>query len=448
MTRLKVLIPFFVMIIYGNTFGQIELTLEESREMAFKNNAELNNARLETEAAAKIKNSAFTHYFPGISAGGMIFENTGPLMEMETSGGNLPVYDGDPANLANPAQFAFLPGGKMGLLEKGQIGYINVIQPLFAGGRIYNGNRLAALGKNAAEYKMRLTKNSISLKTEKLFWQIISLEEKMKTILKFEELLNSLNKQVSDGYQSGLLLKNDLLKVKLKESEIRLNKTKLADGIKLVKMAFSQHIGLAYDSLLTLRGNLELTDLPQSLYVDNENALNTRDEFRLLKLSLKAEELQTNMKLGEYLPRAGIGVSGQYIKLDEGEGNTVGVLFGTISLPLSDWWGGYYELQERSIKEKISKNNLRNSSELLMLQMEKAWQDFESAYRQYLLNLESKAQAEENLRLNEDSYKNGLITLSDLLEAQATLQNAEDRLTESIAEYKTKKRYYLQVTGR
>jgi outer membrane protein TolC len=154
------------------------------------------------------------------------------------------------------------------------------------------------------------------------------------------------------------------------------------------------------------------------------------------------------MKLGEYLPQAGIGVSGLYLKFDEANERTLGMVFGTVSVPISGWWGGSHELQERSIKEEITENNFKSNSELLVLQIEKAWQDLTDAYKQYLLSDESKAQAEENFKVNDDSYKNGLTTISDLLEAQALLQQTQDQLTDSKANYIVKETTYLQVTGR
>jgi len=80
--------------------------------------------------------------------------------------------------------------------------------------------------------------------------------------------------------------------------------------------------------------------------------------------------------------------------------------------------------------------------------MEKAWQDLTDAGKQVLLSREATAQAEENLKVNEDSYENGLSNVSDLLDAQAMLQQTRDQLTDSLAQYRVKLVYYLQVTGR
>jgi len=446
----KIIFYFLLIVVLcaNQLFAQRVLTLEESKQLALQNNAQSKNSRLEIEASKQIKKSAFTNYFPNISAGGMIFEAQKSLMEIETEGGNLPVYDGDLANLEDATLYAYMPASTMGVLKKGTVGFVNIVQPVFTGGRIINGNKLAALGENVSEFKNKTTENDILFKTAEQYWQIVSLEEKQKTINKYEEFLKRLLAQVEDAFNSGVVMKNDVLKVKLKLSEVLLNKSKLENGRKLAAMAFCQHIGISYEPAVILKDELKIGELPQSIYVDNSEALKNRSEYSLLELSVEAEKLQTKMKLGEFLPQAGVGLSGMYMKFDESKERTLGMIFGTVAVPISDWWGGSHELEERSIKEEIAENNFKNNSELLILQMEKAWQDLADSYKQYLLSEESKVQAEENMKVNDDSYKNGLINVSDLLEAQALLQQTQDQLTDAKTNYIVKKTNYLQVTGR
>ncbi len=445
-------INFYILLItlfsLSQLFAQKVLTLEESKQLALQNNAKSKNSKLEIEASRQIRKSAFTNYFPNVSAGGFKWSAEKGLFDIDMQGGNLPVYDGNPVNLQNPTQFAYFPSSTISIWKKGTIGYINAIQPIFTGGRIIYGNKLASLGEDVSELKDKMTKDEILLKTEEQYWLIVSLEEKSRTINKYEELLNRLLLQVEDAYKSGIVMKNDVLKVKLKLSEVQLNKSKLENGRKLAAMAFCQHIGISYDSSLVFKDELEISDLPQSYFVDKNEALKKRVEYSLLEKSVEAEELQTKIKRGEYLPQAAVGISEMYMKFDESKKRTFGMVFGTVSVPISGWWSGSYELQERSIKEEIAENNFKNNSELLLLQIEKAWQDLNDAYKQYLLSKESKSQAEENFKVNEDSYKNGISTVSDLLEAQALLQQTQDQLTEAKANYIVKKTTYLQVTGR
>ena len=425
-----------------------KLTLEESKRLALQNNVQSKNSLLETEAARQARKAAFTKYFPSISASGTAFEADKSLMEITTEGGNLPVYDGNPANLAAATQFAYFPSTTMGLLDSMRLGMVTIVQPVFAGGRIINGNRLAALGVEASKDRAQLARNEVLLATEEQYWRVVSLNEKMRTIQKYEEFLGRLLAQVEDAYNAGLAMKNDVLKVKLKLSEVLLGKSKVENGRVLATMALCQHIGIAYDPAIELEDQLVVDGSPQSYHVDHQEALKGRPEYRLLEASVRAEDLQTRMKLGEYLPQAGVGVAGLYMKMDETKGKTNGILFGTVSIPLSGWWEAGHAMSERKAREEIAQNSLKNQAELLILQMEKAWQDLTDADKQLMLCRESEAQAEENLKVNQDSYDNGLINVSDLLEAQSLRQQARDRLTDAMAEYRVKLVYYLQVTGR
>ena len=429
-------------------FSEDTLSLEESIKLALENNCKVKNSTLEMKAARQEKKSAFTHYFPDVSASGMVFQAEKSIMEIHTEGGNLPVYNGNPVTIPTATQYAYLPDGITGILKKGTIGYINAVQPVFAGGRIINGNKLASLGVDASKFNDELTRNEVILKTEEHYWQIVSLEEKFKTIEKFEEMLNSLLKQVEDAYEAGVVMKNDVLKVKLKQSEIRLNKSKLKNGISLARMAFNQHLGLPLDSAPVLKFDPVVIESPVSLYVDHNEALKIRDEYKLLELSVRAEKLQTRMKRGEYLPQLGIGAALLYLKLDENAGKSIGTVYGSVSVPISDWWGGAHQLKIKNLKETIAENNLKDKSELLLLQMDKARRDLDDAYTQYQLSEESKTQAIENMKVNEDGYNNGLINVSDLLEAQALLRQSEDQVTDATTNFLLKKTEYFQATGR
>jgi outer membrane protein TolC len=442
----------YIMVIAGvvsyHATSQTRLTLEESKQLALQNNAKVKNGALELEAAQQTRKAAFTKFFPSISASGAMFGAQENLMEISTQGGNLPVYDGNPAHLLTATQFAYMPASTMGLLKSGTFGVVTAVQPIFAGGRIWNGNRLASLGEDISEYKNRLAQNEVLLKTEEQYWLVVALNEKTKTIQRYEELLNSLLAQVEDAYKSGLVSKNDMLKVKVKRSEVLLNKSKLENGRRLATMAFCQYIGIPYDSSLVLRDSLTLEASPESYYVENTEALKNRSEYHLLQASVRAEELQSNMKLGEYLPEAGIGVGGLYMKMDESKDRSLGMVFGTVSIPISGWWEASHTLQERRIKEEMAHNSMKDNSELLLLQMQKAWQDLNDARKQVLLSEEAKTQAEENLKVNQDSYNNGMSNLSDLLEAQALQQQTNEQVVDAKAGYRNKQTAYLQATGR
>ncbi|OYX91957.1 MAG: hypothetical protein B7Y76_13495, partial [Sphingobacteriia bacterium 35-40-5] len=358
-------------------YGQTILSLQQSKELASKNNMAIKNSALEIDAAQEVKKNAYTNYFPKVSATAFGMRAMDPLIKFNMPGGNLPVYDGNPANLATATEFAYFPGLNLQLLDKATVGLINITQPIFVGGKITNGNKLAQIGVEVKEQQHQLSQQETLLKTEQQYWQIVVLQEKEKTIAQYEALLNDVNKQVNDAYKSGLVIKNDVLKVQIKQSELKTNKSKLQSGKQLAIMQFCQTIGIAYDSALVLQEDLQNIQLPNAYYADLETALPNRMEYRLLEQSVKAARLQTKMKRGDYLPQVAVGAAGYYFSglSPQNDATTNGLVYGTVSIPISDWWGGSHAIKEQKIKVQIAENNFNDTKGLLKLQMEKSWTD-------------------------------------------------------------------------
>lgn len=438
-----------LMLLTSVSYGQT-LTLEQCKQQALENNNNVKNSRLEIQAAKEIQKEAYTNYFPKVSAGAMGMQAIDPLLEINMAGGNLPVYDGNPANLANPTQFAYMPGVNMGLFNQMGLGYVNVLQPIYTGGKIKTGNQLAALNTSVKESQQHLSDKEILLKAEEQYWQVVVLQGKEKTLQAYSDFLDKLYKQVDDAYKNGLIIKNDLLKVTIKQSELKVNKIQLENGKKLALMQLCQTIGINYNEGMNVKDNLNELGHPQTYFVQVEDALLTRYEYQLLEKMVKASELETKMKKSDYMPTIGVGVNGYYLDQFESgnKGTFNGMVYATVSIPISDWWGGKHKLNELKFKEEIAKNAQRENEGLLKLQMEKAWTDLHEAHDKVQLLEETLLQTEENLKVNQNSYDNGLIQLSDLLEAQALKTETEDKLTEAKSAYKIKIADYLKVTGR
>lgn len=446
---LTVLLPIFLMAGTSmSTFAQNRYSLDSCKSLALANNISFKNASLEVEAAKQVKKAAFTRYFPSIEATGLGMKANKAMFSIDVPKGNLPVWDGiNPALLMSPTQVAYFPGFSMSFLDEGIAGMATAVQPIFAGGRIFNGNRLASVGVQASMSQMKLTRDEVLLKTEEQYWQVVSLNQKKGTLDLVINLLDTLYKQASDAYEAGLINRNDIFKITMKQNALKVNKLQLDNGIRLATMALCQTIGIEYDSSLVLVDTIDSPLPPQSIIAKAEEAVNSREEYNLLHLSMKAEEIKTRMKMGEYLPEVAIGVGGYYDDL-LGDKITNGLVFATVKIPVSGWWEASHSLKERAIREDIARNTSRDKTELMKLQIQKAWSDLEEAYKQIDVANESIKQAEENLKLNSDNYYAGMVNISDMIEAQSLLHQAMNQLTDALVSYRMKWVYYLHVTGR
>lgn len=426
-----------------NGNGRTGMSLDSCKILATNNNYRIKDADNQVSQSEQVKKNAFTNYFPKVNAGFTAVKMSDYLIKGSIPQMNLPVYDGNPANLATATQFAYFPAISLNMVDYMNIGYAVAAQPLFTGGRIYYGNKLAKTGYEISSENMKMTITDVLVKTEELYWNIIALNEKLVTIDSYKKLLENLNHDVSLALEAGLVQRSDLLKVQLKQNELEGNRLKLTDGIALSKQALCQHIGIPYDSALVLTDTVPIISDNKALISDPEEAVKNRNEYKILEKAVQAEELQKKIVKGEYLPQVAVGVAGVYTdfmdKTDE-----IGIAFATLSVPISEWWGGSHRIRQSNAKVENAGNKLNETSELLVLQITQAQNELNQNLF-YIGNAKkSVEQAQENLKITKDNYDAGVVSMSDLLEAQSIYQSARDRLTEAKCNYQISRAKYLK----
>ena len=444
-----------------------------------RNQAELKNSQLAVEAAKETKKAAFTKYFPSVSASAAAFQMANPLIDLDTKKDkadlNIDVtYKDQPLSTlledlktylsSNPLLSGLLSSidlnpflqsaapeidinGSLKAIDQGATAMVTAIQPVFAGGRIINGNRLAKVGVEAAEYQQQIAQQDNIIKVDQNYWLIIALQEKQKTVSALETLLDTLAKDVNAAYEAGVVTKTDLLKVKLKQNEIRSNQNTLDNGIRLATMALCQLTGIPYQEHIILTDSLQIGTGNLQTNFEPDESLRLRNEYKLLDLNVKAEKLKAKMILGEAMPQIGIGATAFYYNLtDRNMGNAC--IFATASIPLTAWWEQSHQYKKQQLQVQMAENQRQDLNEMMMLQIQQAANEVEKLRNELILKEEAEEEAAENMHESKNYYEAGLVSLSDYLEAQGLWQNAASAVTESKVALRTAYQKYLQASGR
>ena len=421
-------------------------TLEQIKDSALHNNMAIRSARYNIEAAQQQRKEAFTKYFPNISGTGLWFNANKGMAKMEMNPSNYmtpelgaSLAQSFPAEalaaLANPVSIS--------MMKNGTIAGVQAVQPVFAGGQIINGNKLAKVGEDVSRLQLQLSENEVEKTAEQYFWQLASLQEKMKTINAADALLADIYKDVDVAVRAGVALRNDLLRVQLRQNEIASQRLKLQNGLSLVRLLLSQYCGLR-DTSFVITYQTDLTQQIPSLH--GREALSNLPEYQLLGKQVEATALQKKMAVGQNLPSVAVGAGYNYHNLLDND-HTFGMLFATVSIPISDWWGGSHAIKRKKIEYQKAQEQLTDNAQLLQIRMQNAWNNVEESYQQLQLAQRSIEQAEENLRLNRNYYNAGTSKMSDLLEAQMLYQQACDKRTDAFADYQNKLLEYRQSVG-
>lgn len=407
-------------------------TLEECRAAALEHNRTLAASRFDLQAATQTRRETFTNYFPQISASGGLFQAQHGLVQADFG---VTVPQLGTMNLP------------VSLVKRGIVGSVSAVQPLFAGLKIVNANKLARVGEEVGQLQLRKTEAEVLEQTDIYYWQIVSTRETLVTLDAVDRQLAEIHRQVELSVAAGLVTTNDLLRVELRQQEVASNRLKAENGLKVLKLFLAQHVGADRATFDIAQDDAGHPEPPERYYVPVEEALDRRAEYQLAGKQVEAQRYKTRLERGKRLPTVGIGAGYLYYNVMDKDVDD-GVVFAQVSVPISDWWGGAHALKRARIEELRAENERQQARELLSVEIEKTWCELQEAYAQIALAERSVSSSTENLRQNRDFYAAGTSSLTELLDAETLYARSRDDLNAATASYRAALARYMRVTGR
>ena len=437
---------------------KIVLSLEKCHEIAQEGNATIKNSLLDIEAAKHQKKEVFAEYFPTISINSMGFYAINPLLDI-----SLRDFLGEGQAADKVINVVDKIAGHFGMnigyqsLDYGYTALATVTQPIFAGGRIVNGNKLAKLGIEASKLQSELTCRDQKKEIDKKYWLLASLAAKEESLSAGEKLVENIHHLVQSASKAGMALESDIMTVEKERNNLKSKRLRLESGIKLAKMDLLNTIGQPYVLLranatvslpfiddIICANDIDALNDPLSYFASDFDASSQSTEARLLDLSVKAAELEKKMAMGETLPEIGVGFAGGYGRLTNSNPQWNGIAFAKLSIPLTDWWKTSHKMRRLEIKKEQAQNQRDYLQIQLNLKAQMLWEEV-------LCTWEELKTCEKNVELDEilysralSKYESGQSTTSDYLQAGSTLKQSMDALTDSKITYLEALRDYTE----
>lgn len=404
------------------------LTLDSCLSLARKNHVELRKAQMEVERAQLVKNQMLTKFFPQVKATALGYHSLHPLVDVGIDDiGNATVRD-----LLNTLYGNY--GAALGLenhLALFQYGYhagVTAIQPVFLGGKIIAANQLAKTGVEAAELQQQMAERDILEQVEESYWLVVSLQDKRRTLLRTQALLDTLYNTVNAAVNAGLALPTDRMQVEMRQDEVHALALQLKNATRLATQALCLAIDIpAVDSLM-LDTVAPISSLTNPQLPENE----------LLALQLRAAQYQYRLTLSDALPQLAVGANYGYGRLstnvlrnDLGNPTGNGAVFVTLTVPLTQWWETAYKLKADKIAIETAQLTQYDTERKLQLRDQQTRDQLAEAQQLYEACQKTLRTTEENYRLMLVNYRAGTATIAELLHAETMLLQAQNRQTDA-----------------
>ncbi len=310
---------------------------------------------------------------------------------------------------------------------------------LFSGMQVTYGSK-ANNGKiKAKNYMLDKKRADIIIDVIDTFDKIELLNQAKIVLNESEKRLAKEKERVSKAIQNGLAIPYDRLKITAAELKITSKKTELLGNLDLLYLKLSMLSGKKISILEAYHFDL----IPWQI-INEENSFKNRPELKALEASITAFEYKLKMNKSAFLPKVQAFATLSYFNLFNAETSFDGPVTGQpIDLDLNHFEGfptymlgvGFeWELfnglkhsnanQKTTIEKDIATNKKDDAAEKLELFEKKAKIGFEVKNQQIALKEKEKEVASNTLNLAIKSYHEGLITISERLEAETDYQEA------------------------
>ncbi len=411
-----------------------ELALDSSRQLSYfieaaiAHNKLLKSQRLELEKQGLIKKQIYHTYLPKLEASGTYAYSKGKLnidtdpVPFTFPGLTLPITGMPPMTI--PPMDMAIPGLDHSMDYSGNLW----MGGLTAKWTIFTGLKVPYLGKamqhkiRAEEYMLDQSEADIIEEVSFYYDNIALLAQSSKLLQESEKRLDRESKVAKHALQEGLITQHDFQKIEIAILELASKQIEYDGKRSLLHLKLKQMTDLSLEEIALVK-----IDLHPIKSFNHVGTYLNRPELKALDEAIIANEYKAKSELSGYLPKAQVFATHQYAGFTNGEVGPVG--FNKINAyPINavgvglkwELFDGLHTHSERK-KAKIeilqTQNKRDEAAELLMLNYNNCYSNFQVNTAKEALKIKQQESSLKSLQISYKEYQNGLINISELLEA-------------------------------
>ncbi len=320
-----------------------------------------------------------------------------------------------------------------------------LVQPIFMGGAIVAGNKIADIAEHVAETNIAAKQSDVTYVVDNAYWTVVSLRHKQLLADDYLTLVKKLNSDVHKMIKEGVATRADGLKVDVAVNEAEMTKTKVDNALSLAKMFLCEQCGMSLDSDITLADEME-EDLGAEHDEKGDGNYNYEGRHELLMLNdaIEISRQQTKIAKAAYLPQLSLiggafftnpSVYNGFERKFKGAFN-VGVM---MRVPVLDWGDNAYKIKATKCATNLAQLTYDEAHDMIELQVSQSRFKVDEANKNLVSATKNIQSAEENLRCANVGFREGVMSTTDVMAAQTAWLNARTQKIDAEIDVKLSK---------
>ena len=281
--------------------------------------------------------------------------------------------------------------------------------------------------EQAASQQLKRTDQELVFRVVQAYYGLLLAQKRLDVAEQSNTTAQSVLEQVKNRFDSGLVVESDFLSAQVSAAMRRQELIRARNAVNIAQTEFRVALGITTPISFKPTQELKEGRPPIAALNDLEStALNTRPDLKQIRLQESAQQQSVSMAKASFGPKlnafASWGTDTANV-FSNGGNNWIGGL----ELKIDLFSGGALKAnlsQQRAMHERVVATRQAFENQV-RLEIGRAFYDVESACEQVEVSRAASAQAQESVRINRNRYDSGLATITDLLQIQQAMTQAQ-----------------------
>ncbi len=412
------------------------LSLDQAINIALQNNRSLKNARLNVDKGEDEIRSIRTSRFPSSHFYALVSQD---MVRHET-------------NLTNPVS-SILPGiGPFFTFSTPSrptaVFAAQVLQPITQQYRIGLAINAVKLARDEEQQKVRTEEQSLVNNVKQTYYGILQSESALENVREEVKSYRELDRVTGEFVLQQVVLKSDHLQVQTRLAKAEYEAVDLTNRLSTQKEQLNKLLGRDVLRDFSVNPVAAATVFEYDISASRRRALEQRPELSEARVRLEQAKLDKRLKKSEYIPDVSLGFTSVALRnFDDVVPRNIASVGVLMSWEPFDWGRKKRQLAEKGKTIEQAENALKETEDQILIEVGDKFRRLQQTQQALRVARLSQDAEREALRVNTGRYKFEAALLSEVLQSQATLANANNHYQQALLSFWTAKAELEKAMG-
>ena len=448
-TKRKILFVFISLFLFSTQL--CALSLDDAISTALKNNKSFTAQKYSYLQYKWNEKNALTNFFPKVNLNASAVRIDNDTYKEANSTFHLKVFDAldVPTGDYVPITVGMMAGG---VYKTTYITDLTIRQPIFNGGKLFLGYKIAQLSTKQALQNLASSQNDLQYNVADSYLNILKIQDMIKIANKSLASSKAQLKKIYDKFDVGMVKKSDVLQWEVKVENDKITLEELKNGLSVLKTYWYNILGLeslsqaampdrialtSYDNEITLLHSMsEVTKFDTLSYVLSVVKAENPD-LKSFALSERIAKTAQNLAITNFLPSLNLQYTKTFdqddkLNFDGAKSWNIAAVF---SVPIFHFGTNITNLKKSNFQYKSIQLQLEDAREKILMAAENSVYDLITKAKRVISGKLAYENAKQNYSIVNDLFDQGMVTNTELMDAEVMLFGIELNLQTSYYDF-------------